>query len=244
MFPVSCSVDSWETYFIRQCHRHDPDVNQCLKDAANHLAMNFRRGIPELGYPEVEPIVIDEISIALGSGPDGYRATFMDIEAYGVSNLTVVGVRSDLNSYQFQLSFYIPKISARAHYQSSGVLLVMQASEGVKAKIYFRATPQMYKGRKYLVTEEIKMDFGVKDINMGIENLHSGNTVIRKIVCSGGNIGGITHEAALNLFINSNAQELLKEMKPDIKKNIIRIMKRFLDNLFTKIPYDMWMLDS
>ncbi|CAG2068208.1 unnamed protein product, partial [Timema podura] len=170
MFPASCSVDSWESepslvlcsmdsflnlilslcrysYFIRQCHRHDPEVNQCLKDAANHLAMNFRRGIPELGYPEVEPIVIDEISIALGSGPDGYRATFMDIEAYGVSNLTVVGVRSDLNSYQFQLSFYIPKISARAHYQSSGVLLVMQASgggdywgeyEGVKAKIYFR----------------------------------------------------------------------------------------------------------
>nr|CAD7595641.1 unnamed protein product [Timema genevievae] len=130
MFPASCSVDSWETHFIRQCHRHDPEVNLCLKDAANHLAMNFRRGIPELGYPEVEPIVIDEISIALGSGPDGYRATFMDIEAYGVSNLTVVGVRSDLNSYQFQLSFYIPKISARAHYQSSGVLLVMQASGG------------------------------------------------------------------------------------------------------------------
>ena len=41
----------------------------------------------------MEPIYIDEIAIALGSGPDGYRATFKDIEAYGVSNLTVVGVR-------------------------------------------------------------------------------------------------------------------------------------------------------
>jgi hypothetical protein len=42
---------------------------------------------------EVEPIVIDEISIALGSGPDGYRATFNDVEAYGVSNMSIVGVR-------------------------------------------------------------------------------------------------------------------------------------------------------
>lgn len=50
-------------------------------------------GIPELGIEEVEPIVIDEINLSLGSGPDGYRATFKDIQAYGVSNLTVNQVR-------------------------------------------------------------------------------------------------------------------------------------------------------
>lgn len=38
-------------------------------------------------------MLIDEITIALGSGPDGYRATFRNIEAYGVSNLTVTNVR-------------------------------------------------------------------------------------------------------------------------------------------------------
>jgi len=50
-------------------------------------------GIPELEVTQAEPILIDEISIALGSGPDGYRATFKDIEAYGVSNMSIVGVR-------------------------------------------------------------------------------------------------------------------------------------------------------
>ncbi|KAJ4447898.1 hypothetical protein ANN_09907 [Periplaneta americana] len=82
--------------------------------------------IPELGITEVEPILIDEISIALGTGPDGYRATFTDIEAYGVSNMTVVGVRSDLDTLQFQLSFYIPKIMVRARYKSSGVLIMIK----------------------------------------------------------------------------------------------------------------------
>lgn len=50
-------------------------------------------GIPELGITDVEPIILDEINLALGSGPNGYRATFRDIEAYGVSNLTISAVR-------------------------------------------------------------------------------------------------------------------------------------------------------
>lgn len=50
-------------------------------------------GIPELGIGDVEPVTIDEIHLSLGSGPNGYRATFRDIEAFGVSNLTVNSVR-------------------------------------------------------------------------------------------------------------------------------------------------------
>lgn len=42
---------------------------------------------------QVEPVLIDEIGISLGSGPDGYRASFRNIEAYGVSNLTVSNVK-------------------------------------------------------------------------------------------------------------------------------------------------------
>jgi hypothetical protein len=80
-------------YFLKQCHRNDPNINICLKQSANYLVANMRRGIPELGITEPEPIIIDEIGIALGSGPDGYRASFRNIHAYGVSNITVTGVR-------------------------------------------------------------------------------------------------------------------------------------------------------
>lgn len=79
--------------YIYQCRRNDPDIDECLTHAANHLANHFKDGIPELGVVGVEPISIDEIQIALGSGPDGYRAIFRDIDAYGVSNMTVTGVR-------------------------------------------------------------------------------------------------------------------------------------------------------
>lgn len=65
----------------------------CLKDSTNYLIANIRRGIPDLGIDNPEPIIIDEIQLALGSGPDGYRATFRNIEAFGVSNVSVIAVR-------------------------------------------------------------------------------------------------------------------------------------------------------
>jgi hypothetical protein len=57
-------------------------------------------------------------------------------------------------------------------------------AEGVKAKMYFRARAIQVKGRMFLQVEDLKMDFSVKDIKMGIENLHNGNTVLRKCLAT------------------------------------------------------------
>lgn len=40
------------------------------------------------------------------------------------------GYRSDLDTLQFQMSLYIPRITARAQYRSSGVLILVRASGG------------------------------------------------------------------------------------------------------------------
>lgn len=78
---------------------------------------------------------------------------------------------------------------------------------------------------------------------MGVENVHNGNSVIRKSISM--HISNYCYyyfltEAALNLFINSNAQELLKEMKPDLKKKLLVLMRNFVENLFENVPYDAW----
>lgn len=109
-------------YFIEKCYRDDPDVDECLKYSGNKLASHLHEGIPDLGLENVEPVEIDEISIALGDGPDAYRATFSNIEAFGVSNISLARVRSDIETYQFQLTYEIPRIKVRANFRSTGVL--------------------------------------------------------------------------------------------------------------------------
>ncbi|CAK1600166.1 unnamed protein product [Parnassius mnemosyne] len=223
--------------FPERCSRQDPDVDACLQRSFNSLLDYLKGGAPELGIEETNDIVIDELSIALGSGPDGYRATFKDIHASGANNMTITNVRSDLDTYQFQLTLFGPHISARARYRSSGVLLLVRASgggeywgeyDGVKAKVYFRGTPYTRNKRTYLKLQQLKLDFSVKDIQMGVENLQNTNAVL---------------EAALNLFINTNAQELLKEMKPELKRDLAGKMSHFLERILDQIPFDEWISD-
>ncbi|XP_060518414.1 uncharacterized protein LOC132697138 [Cylas formicarius] len=226
-------------YYIKQCHKEDPNVNICLKQATNHLIANINRGIPELRLSEPEPILIDQIQLALGSGPDGYKATFRNIEAYGVSNCTVTAVRSDIDTNQFQFTLYIPKISATAKYESSGTLILIQASgggnywgeyDGVKVKVYLKgARVPADDDLTYLQLQQMKMDFSVKNIKMGVDGIHKGNSVL---------------QAALNLFINSNSQELLKEMKPHLKKKLLAIMRDFVGNVLSEVPYEAFIAEG
>lgn len=57
----------------------------------------------------------------------------------------------------------------------------MYLTEGVRAKVYFKAVPQQLEnGYTFLQADDVKMDFSVKDIRMGVENVANGNAVIRK----------------------------------------------------------------
>ncbi|KAH0946362.1 hypothetical protein HN011_002828 [Eciton burchellii] len=225
--------------FLEPCSRHDPNLEACLAKTANVLVDHFRQGLPQLGYPEVEPIILDELHIALGGGPDGYRAQFKNITAKGVSALRITGLRARLNDdeVQLQLAFSIPKIRAAARYRSSGTLILVQASgagdywgeyDGVKAKVFIRAKPFSLEGRRYLRLQQLKMDFSVQNIKMGVENVRNINSILL---------------TALNLFINTNGQELLKEMKPDLRRKLVQVMSAFVEKLFAQVPYDAWITD-
>lgn len=53
--------------------------------------------------------------------------------------------------------------------------------EGVRAKVYFKAVPtDEQNGLTFMRVEETKMDFSVKNIQMGVDNVAGGNPVIRE----------------------------------------------------------------
>lgn len=95
------------------------DINACVLT-----------GLARLGFAEVEPIILDELHISLGGGPNGYKAQFKEVAARGVSAVEVTGLRARLSDdeVQLQLSLSIPKIRAAAQYRSSGTLILVQAS--------------------------------------------------------------------------------------------------------------------
>lgn len=49
----SINSSSFPAYYIQQCKKSDPNVDQCLKASANKFARYVQKGIPELEIEEV-----------------------------------------------------------------------------------------------------------------------------------------------------------------------------------------------
>ena len=58
--------------------------------------------------------------------------------------------------------------------------IILTIAEGVKAKVFIRAKPFVAQGRNYLRLQQLKMDFSVQNIKMGVENVRDSNAIIRK----------------------------------------------------------------
>lgn len=58
------------------------------------------------------------------------------------------------------------------------IIIILTFSEGVRAKVYIKGTTVSRSGQRYMELDDLKMDFSVKDIQMGIKNVHNGNTII------------------------------------------------------------------
>lgn len=99
--------------------------------------------------PSVEPFVMDQLSLQLTGGPQGYRINLKNMQVFGASNFTVKTIKweesLDLNLLQlsnpihiyfrlsegnkpFEARLTIPKLLIHAKYTSSGVLIIIPAS--------------------------------------------------------------------------------------------------------------------
>lgn len=75
--------------YIKQCYQEDQEVIKCFISALEHLRPYLAEGINEIELPSVEPFKMDELSLSLTGGPNGYKISLHDMNIYGASNFTV-----------------------------------------------------------------------------------------------------------------------------------------------------------
>lgn len=78
----------------------------------------------------MEPLIVDHLQLQLTGGSEGYRVHLKHVEIYGASNFTVQNLKLSENNSPFELAVYIPKLTIKAKYSSSGVLIIIPASGG------------------------------------------------------------------------------------------------------------------
>jgi len=165
------------------------------------------------------------------------KALFSNIIVKGASNFTVKEVRSDIKKLRIDMRLAVPRVESRGKYEVLGnVLLLPVRSNGefwaefsditAIAKVYGKEVQR--NGETYMDIDKLNIDFTMKNARFKVkDNVNSQNVL----------------GEAINQFLNTNANELVQEMRPAASQSIGKLFKNILNQAFSTIPINQWLLD-
>ncbi|KAK2576597.1 hypothetical protein KPH14_005267 [Odynerus spinipes] len=231
-YSTTLSTDSIPEY-VKQCSRSDPKVKSCLIDAVHHLRPYLKLGIPEIELPSVEPFRMDELTLSLTGGTNGYKVQLRELYVRGASNYTVEDIQ--LGS-PFEAIVRMPALALDAQYTSSGVLIILPASgngtfharfDDVRALVKGSVSTTIRDEKTYLKVEKLDVELSVKNVNMRVRKIYRNNRILTE---------------ATNLFLRENGQEVLKAMEPQLKRKLSVLFAGIVNQLLRHVPVETFLL--
>ncbi|KAF7387179.1 hypothetical protein HZH68_012856 [Vespula germanica] len=219
--------------YVKQCSRKDPKLKSCLIDSLHHLKPYLKDGIPEIELPSVEPFRMDELTLSLTGGTNGYKVQLRELYVRGASNYTVEDIQ--LGS-PFEAVIRMPALVLDAQYTSSGVLIILPASgngtfharfDDVRALVKGLVSTKIRDDKTYLNVEKLDVELGVKNVNMRVRKIYRNNRILTE---------------ATNLFLRENGQEVLKAMEPQLKRKLSVLFAGIVNQLLRHVPVETFLL--
>ncbi|XP_017780966.1 PREDICTED: uncharacterized protein LOC108565831 [Nicrophorus vespilloides] len=220
--------------YVKQCHEGDAQIINCFIGALHHLQPYLAEGISEIELPPVEPFRMDELSLSLTSGPNGYKVTLSDIDVFGASNYTVTKMKLSENGKPFEAKIKMPELRLTSKYKSSGVLLIIPASGNGTFNGKFQDVTAVVKGtvgfktkdnQRYMHVDTLMVDIDIKHVRMAVKDVYRNNRIIGE---------------AMNLFLRENGQEVVKAMLPQLRRKLSNLFQSISNQLLTHLPVDIF----
>ncbi|KAJ4447899.1 hypothetical protein ANN_09908 [Periplaneta americana] len=222
--------------YVKQCQIGDPKIVECIIGALHHLRPYLAKGIPEIEMPSVEPFRMDELSLSLTTGPNGYKVTLRDLDIYGASNFSVADLKLSEGTKPFEAHIHIPELKINARYTSSGVLIILPASgqgnfhstlSDILATVRGTISSKHRDGLDFLHVDTLNIDLNIKTVRMLVKKVFNNNRILTE---------------ATNLFLRENGHEVLKAMMPQLRQKLSEVFKQIANQLLTHVPTEMFLL--
>ncbi|KAL1490586.1 hypothetical protein ABEB36_013255 [Hypothenemus hampei] len=220
--------------YVKQCYEGDPQVINCFISALHHLKPYLASGIKEIELPTVEPFLMDELSLSLTGGPNGYTISLKEMMIYGASNFSMSKLKLSENGKPFEAQINIPSLKINARYQSSGVLIILPASgngtflgqfDDLDCMLKGKVSINVKDGQRYLHVDALHVDLTVKKMRMMVKNIFKNNRILTE---------------AINLFLRENGHEVFKVMLPQLRKKLAGLFMSISNKLLTHVPVDVF----
>lgn len=208
---------------VKTCQHESSDYSSCLRLAIQESWMTFIKGIPELGLPVLDPMVVDMMENEYVAGDVQGRFVLRDVKTYGLAKANFLAVRpyrSD-NVMNLEIDLEIPKIfidgdykaeGQVAHYKIGGKGYFNISMEGISVTwgLEGRITDDRWFIQHFHVYPE------VQQMKVYFDDLFNGNEEMNK--------------AAIN-FVNEYWPVLYKGMLPTVEKHWDYHLSDFVNRL-------------
>uniref|UniRef100_A0A182QFP2 Haemolymph juvenile hormone binding protein n=1 Tax=Anopheles farauti TaxID=69004 RepID=A0A182QFP2_9DIPT len=212
-----------------QCKQEDAT---CLLQAVTATFRNFHKGVPEIGLVPLDPLRIDKMDIIQGDGPINIVLNFRKVDLLGFSEAQIKKASGfTANPTKMDMSLLVPVASLVGGYKINGKVLILPIQgEGasnmtmVNCDISLKWTGNLVErnGKQFYQVDKFKVHFDTTRFYMNFTNLFNGDKAL------GDN---------MNVFLNDNWQDILKELKPAISAAFTKIFEAVVSNVFNKVPY-------
>lgn len=209
---VNCKIPD----YIPVCSQNDKDLASCITNSINSLKPRLLSGIPDLGVPALEPLVLDSLRIL---GETSISTNLSDVKAWGVSEFKILKLIPKItkNTRQFRFEVNIPKLHVKGNYAINTRLafIDLKGSGPFNANISSPLFECALLGKKVQQNGENHLKFQdvqciIKSIGKSriyFENLFNGDPIIGK---------------AVNDAIDDNSEALFAEARPNIVEAVTK----------------------
>jgi len=214
-----------------QCKRNDVAFEKCSTDALNKAINPLTRGVPKLGLPPIDPLRISTLYVDQGTGPVTIKLNFTDLDIKGLGNCKMSDLKVDLNQRVISLKMRSSKpIILEGTYKIAGKVLILPivgsgksifVLSGFNATGYSISDGYTKDGEEFWKIQNVDFTFDVTKLHMRLDNLFNGDKRL------GDN---------MNVFLNENWSDILKELKPAFRSAFAEALKEIIQRFFHKVP--------
>jgi len=209
-------------------------LNVCLRQTLEDLRPLMRLGIPQLGLPITEPMNVEAIEFEQGQPPVIIKAGFSNVVVKGLSTFTTDYIDADPNTQTLRIGLTVPEMDISGLYRINGEVFILPLEgsgsfttkmTGVTAVGQSNILPvQNAKGKQVLQVDNSNLDFNIGRVFIHMNNLFNGEN---KLLAD-----------TVNKFLNDHGQEVLKEVKPEISRQLTQLVTRVMNDAFSELPAD------
>ncbi|XP_008557812.1 protein takeout [Microplitis demolitor] len=215
------------------CKQNDPNLSQCVNEAAVQAIVSMANGVPSLNVLPLEPLGIDNMSIGESGSIASFKQNYRNIKVYGLTKgLNVSNYEIDFDNLIFKSDSFNPQIDFVANCKVDGRLLLFRIHGQGPCNITMLnlKTKNTYYGEKFEKDNNIYMKLKRYDVKfkpdkviLNFERLFSQDSFL-------GN--------QINSILNSNSDVLFRELQSSYEDTFSKVFMKIGNDVFSRIPFD------